>query len=114
MEKYILVTFFNGDRYEIPAKVVAENRAHYCAKFEDDDTEGEGKYNLIYDEEYEYAINNNFELKDWAECCMNWKDLEPYAKLVKREEIDLDLEWTSATKEVVEMRDLEPKEKKTS
>ena len=83
----------DGTRYDVPAKVIAEDRAKYYAENDPDTT---------YNEEYEYTMQDDYELKDWAANNMNWKDVKNVAKKVE-EEIDVDFQegWVNGDKEVV-------------
>ena len=89
-EKKLIVKFHRGVNYEVPARIIAENRANYYAflgEFEKDSEE--------YYEEFNIILNDEFELFDWVQNNMRWHDLEPYAvRLENNEPIDLDEEWS--------------------
>lgn len=89
--KYIKVTFSDNRTYHIPAEVVAKNRAEH---YKDDG----------YDEEFEYAMNNDRELLDWAVDNMNWSDVEPFAVRMndKVVEVNKEKEWLEVEKEIIE------------
>jgi hypothetical protein len=93
--KYLRVTMPNGQKYDIPAKVIANNRATYYA-----DKEGKGKYQ----EEYDFTLNDKFELQDWAANNMNWEDVEDLAELVKenKQKVDFQEGWINGEKEIIE------------
>jgi len=99
MERYILVTFSNGDKYRIPGSVIAESRAtHYADR---DSEEGKSKWGEIYKEEYDYTLGDDYELVDWAENNMDWSDVESVAELVMSGDVDFEDEWCNADKEIV-------------
>jgi len=77
MKKYLKVQFSNGDIFAIPARIIAEDRAKYYAKIDGYDFESNE-----WEAEVQYALDNEFEIKDWAGNNMNWPDLESYAKLI--------------------------------
>ncbi len=96
--KSVRVTFSNGERYDIPAKVIAEDRARYYAeKFEGE----EGTYDEIFEKEM-WVLDDRLELLDWISNNMNWEDVEPYAEPVEGVEVDKSSEFTNADKEVIE------------
>lgn len=90
--------------FDIPASVIAEDRAKYYAKL--DSERGEGLYGDIYRKELEYTLDDNSELLDWAANNIDWKDVEQHASPVieqikppTREEIYQ--AWTNAKKKVI-------------
>jgi len=95
---FVQVTFSNGEGYNIPASLIAENRAEYYAnKFEGD----EGSYDEIFEKEYEFTLNERLELLDWLSNNMNWCDVENEAERVEKEEIDKESEFVNAKKEYI-------------
>lgn len=62
-----------GFVWEVPAEAIAKNRATYYAENDKDTT---------YDEEFEFTMGSNYELRDWFFNNMNWEDVEADAKLV--------------------------------
>lgn len=75
----------NGWVWEVPAKLIAENRAKYYAEKDRDTT---------YEEEYEYTINSNEELYDWYMNNMDWDDVSDEAELVERPEEPQGPDWS--------------------
>lgn len=61
-----------GFVWEVPAEAIAKNRATYYAENDKDTT---------YDEEFEYTMGSNYELRDWFFNNMNWEDVESEARL---------------------------------
>lgn len=82
MEKCLKIRFLNGDLFTVPAKIIAENRADYYSTIDGYDI---GSNDWL--KEVEYALDDEYELKDWITGNMDWQDLEPHAEKID-EEID--------------------------
>lgn len=80
MEKYLKIKCSDGKLFIIPALVVAEDRANYYSKIDGYDIESNEWQNEI-----KYAMDDEYELKDWIKGNMNWEDLKPYAKKIEEE-----------------------------
>lgn len=92
METNIQIKFSNGNVYEIPATLVADNRAkHYSYQ--------EGKE--VYKQEFQYTISDNFILLDWLQNNMNWNDVKDHVTLIGTQELDYSLEFANAESVVV-------------
>lgn len=93
-EKYLRVTMPDGSKWDVPARLIAENRAKHYA----DDPDSS------YEEEYEFTMSDDFELKDWAANNMDWDDVKEFAVKAPIEPIEPDfLEgWINGEKEIVE------------
>lgn len=63
----------SGFVWDVPAEVIAKNRATYYAE-RDKDTS--------YDEEFKYTMSSNYELRDWFFGNMDWDDVSEAATLV--------------------------------
>lgn len=63
--------------FDIPAKIIAEDRAKYYAKL--DSESGDGLYGDIFKSELAYTLDDDSELTDWASNNMNWSDVEKFA-----------------------------------
>lgn len=101
MSKYITIKFSNGEKYRIPAKVVAEDRAdYYATKFEGE----EGEYEDIFEDEM-WVLDSEYELIDWMTGNMDWEDVKEYAEYIGDESINKSDEFTNAEKEVVEFQE---------
>jgi len=46
--------------------------------------------------------SDDYEIKDWAANHMNWRDVEAYAKKLKKPKPDFQEGWTNGHKEVVD------------
>jgi hypothetical protein len=99
-EKMLRVTMPDGSKWDVPAKLIAENRArHYADKT--DDRRGDD-----YREEFDLAMGDEFTLKDWAAGDMNWEDVAAEARLVDPPDMTPDQYqegWVNGDKEVVEV-----------
>ena len=95
--KVIRVTMPDGSEWEVPASVVAKSRAEYFSEYDEDCT---------YDEEYEFTIGSEFELKDWAENNMNWEDVREFSVQVVKGElmknVDYQKGWMNGVKKFME------------
>ncbi|AFL99487.1 hypothetical protein Desde_1055 [Desulfitobacterium dehalogenans ATCC 51507] len=94
-EKYLRVTMPDGCKWDVPAKVIAEDRAKYYAAADPDTT---------YEEEFEFTMGNDFELKDWSGNNMNWDEVKDYAEkaILPDPVIDWEEGWVDGEKEVIE------------
>lgn len=63
----------SGYVWEVPAEVIAKNRAMFYADRDKDTT---------YDAEFEFAMGDDYELKDWFLGNMDWEDVEKEAQFV--------------------------------
>lgn len=98
-EKCLKVRFSNGDLFAIPARVIAEDRANYYA-----DLDGYDLNSNEWEAEIVYALNDDYEIEDWAANNMNWSDLEPHSKRINSdEEFDYDDGWTDADIELTDL-----------
>jgi hypothetical protein len=91
--KFIHITMSDHSVWQIPASVIAENRARYFAERDPDTT---------YEEELEYTLSDDAELLDWVSGNYNWEDLEADAMMIKSPHIDYSDDWQDSYKEVVE------------
>lgn len=86
LNKVVIVTMPNGDRYRIPCVVVARARAiHYSEKDAREDNLTDEQKKERYLEELKYTLENNNEIEDWLENNMDWDDVSLYARLLQRE-----------------------------
>ena len=99
--KYLRVTMPDGSQWDVPADKVATHRAKYCAKR---DLEDGLDYDQSYQEEYEFTMENEDELLDWAANNMNWRDIARYARKapIKKAKVDFQEGWINGEKEIVE------------
>jgi hypothetical protein len=89
-EKKLIIKFHKGVTYEVPARVIAENRAKYYAE-----TDGYELDSNEYFDEVNRALDDEFLIFDWVQNNMDWYGLEPYAVWVENKSINLEDEWES-------------------
>ena len=96
-EKCLKVRFANGDLFAIPARIIAEDRATYYA-----DLDGYEVNSNEWEAEIITALNDEFEIEDWAGNEMNWDQLEPYAVKINTGEFDYEDGWSDADIELTD------------
>lgn len=74
--KKIIINFPNGEKFELPAKVIAEMRTEYYSN-----VDGYKKGSKEWDEEFKLSMDS-FELRDWIMNNTDWEDIAKYAKKV--------------------------------
>jgi arginine deiminase len=87
-EKKIIIKFHKGVTYEVPAFIIAEDRANYYANID-----GYERDSQEYLDEINFALNGEYELFDWIQNNMNWDDLKLYAVRVENDIFDVEEEW---------------------
>lgn len=98
--KAIRITMPDGSRWDVPAHAVADNRARYYSEKEGSGEEG-------YREEYEFTMEDRYELLDWAAGNMDWDDVAEQARRVDDPPADMDYQegWINGEREIVEVDD---------
>lgn len=76
--KYITVKLQDGI-YQVPANVVAVNRARYFAIKDSGTFEGT-EYNKTYLEEFNFTMDDELELCDWIRNNMVWDDIKDHIR----------------------------------
>jgi hypothetical protein len=99
MEKYLRVTMEDGSKWDVPAKIIAEDRARYYAC---EETKFSEKFNRVYEEELRYCLDDDYEIEDWAANNMNWVDVQAIAVKVSIKEVNFQEGWVNGEKEVIE------------
>ena len=77
MKKYLVLVFENGETWRIDAEAIAENRAKYYHELEKDENPN------TYQEEFDYTMSNEVEIKDWAFNNMDWDDFTECRELIE-------------------------------
>lgn len=96
-EKYLRVTMEDGSQYDVPSKTIAINRAEY---FADKDTDGTRDERLI--DQYNYCMDDDSELIDWATNNMNWSDVKDQAeKVTDNKDVNFQEGWVNGEHEVI-------------
>ena len=73
--------------------LIVKDRAKYYVK-EDPETS--------FDKEVEYALEDEYEIMDWAANNMNWEDVVLQAQEVVKAEPDYQEGWINGDKEIIE------------
>jgi len=100
-EKYLRVTMPNGSKWDIPATIIAEDRARYYAEKDTGKDSGE-EFNKVFNEEVDYALEYAYEIIDWASNNMNWVDVKLFAEKVEDMKMDYQVGRINGDKEVIE------------
>jgi hypothetical protein len=87
-----IIEMTDGTMWEIPAKVIAENRANYYKHEFGDSLEKSLKEDTI-----PLFLQDNYEIRDWASNNMNWSDVKAFArrKELKQKDYDNDDAWVN-------------------
>jgi hypothetical protein len=103
--KSLVVTFPNGERYGVPARVVAQDRALFYAErdFPDDGAKRGERHHW----ELDYGLENPTKLTDWARNNMDWDDLRHIAEHLDSTERDLGKLWMDADFEVMDASEVD-------
>lgn len=102
MSKYLRVTMSDGSQWDVPAQLIAEDRARYYAAL--DVKRGDATdFDKAFAEEVADALNDDDELLDWAPNNMNWSDVSDQAVLVgDRPDTNFQEDWCNGEKEVID------------
>lgn len=85
--EFIYVKFPDNRVFKIPAEVIADSFAQYYSDKDEDRS---------YEDEYNFAMEDPYQLHDWLMNNMNWEDVEDEAELVRHEKSDLHEEFLDA------------------
>lgn len=94
--KVIRIEMPDGSRWQVPARLVGENRIAYYASLnrpvEDAD-------------EADYLTNDESEIRDWGRNNMNWEDVSTYAIRLPTESKEPDFQegWVNGKWEIVDV-----------
>ncbi len=100
MDKSIRISMPDGSEWDVPAGVVAHNRAVYYANLDTGNKSG-ADHTEKYQSELRYTLENHEELIDWAENNMNWSDVQHCATMHKSGSVDYDYGWINGTKTII-------------
>lgn len=92
----LTITFPNGHAFLVDSEVIAHDRATYYADREFEKSKDNDEKAIVYEEEFEYAMSDFAELKDWAYNNMNWSDLSGHAFKVETSSYDYEENWCEA------------------
>ena len=107
--KYLQIIMPNGERWAVPISIIAANRATYYA---DKDAKREGltkeERDKLYEEEYNYTIEDELEIYDWAPNNMDWVDVKDHAVelgVEKMSERGYQEGWVNGEKTIIDLVD---------
>lgn len=93
-QKYLRVTMPDGSRWDVPALLIAQNRATEMVTLDSETS---------FDEEVKFALADDYEIHDWAVNNMNWRDVVLQAQIVNEgREVDYQDGWINGYKEIIE------------
>lgn len=97
--KYLRVTMPDGSQWDVPADVIAGNRAKLLAS-----RQHVIDYTQAYKYFYEYTCGDNDELIYWASHNMNWKGVKKVAvRAPVSTSVDYQEGWVNGPKQIVEL-----------
>lgn len=97
-EMWLQVKMPDGAWWEVPARIVADDRASYYAGKEDP-----GHQTGVYEDEFDFTMTDDFELEDWAAGNMDWSDVAEHARKVgDQPDADYQEGWVNGDKRRVE------------
>lgn len=99
MKNTMRVTMPDGTRWDVPVAVIARNRAErYKGEF-DNDVE-----RSLAEDTLPLFTADEYEIQNWAENNMNWRDVMHFARAVRREQ-DPDHQdgWVNGDKEFIDL-----------
>ena len=76
MVKPLYLTFDNGEVFVVDGHFVADDAAKYYSKGSSKNDDPKLQDEDSYDCQYDWMINDFFELDDWMKNNMNWEDLD--------------------------------------
>ena len=93
-QKYLRVTMPDGSKWDVPVMLIVNDRAKYYA---------ETDLETSFDEEVKFALEDKYEIQDWATNNMNWKDVVLQAQVVNEDrKVDYQEGWINGDKEIIE------------
>ncbi len=102
-KKVIRIVMPDQSQWDVPAELVAHDRAVYLATEETGEING-SKHTECYNGEFAYTIGNHDELIDWAANNMDWDDVKSKATMHKAGSVDYQEGWVNGPKHVVEVK----------
>lgn len=99
MSKVLVVTFSDNSSWTIPAEVIAGHRASYYVHVEakNSSRDFDEVNEELFDQEMSEALEDHYELVDWASGNMTWEDVKRHAtRLEDSKTANYDNEWVNA------------------
>jgi len=95
--KFLQITMLDGSKYEVPANLIAEDRARYYGR-----EDPEPDFETTYQKELAYTLEEDYELCDWAANNMNWAEVEPFSvRIADPPPPNLQEGWNNGEKKVI-------------
>ena len=103
-EKYLRITMPNGSKWDVPVKLIAEDRAKYFAIRDTKRNKGP-VYDKAFKEQFDNIMADDYAIHDWAANNMDWADVKDVAKKAEFNPLtdkDFQKGWVSGDYEVIE------------
>jgi hypothetical protein len=101
-QKFLRIEMEDGSKWDVPARIIADNRARYYVEYDSKQPDNEMTKEEIYNVTFTDTMNDDSEIYDWAANNMNWSDVEIYAVKVLTKEVNFEEGWRNGEKEVIE------------
>ncbi len=104
MSKFLIVTFSDNRSYKIPLVHIAAVRAKYYSEI-DHLRYGQLNIDNLFQDEFQYGLENENELIDYAFNNMDWSDVSSFAIEIRRDHPipDYEKEWTNVEHQIEEL-----------
>lgn len=101
-KKYLRIEMPDGSVWELPAQMIAHERAKYYAESDAGRPDGD-EFDRVYAEEVEYSLSEDSELLDFAAGNFNWSDVQSSCRMVEGpKSVDYDAGWRNGRKWIEE------------
>lgn len=97
MKAVTKITFPNGLIFDVPTKIIADNRTMHYTLVDTSLTKAQHEAETVA-----LFTSSEFEVVDWLKNNMDWKDVDNFAVLTGYEAPDLNGAWNEATAELSE------------
>jgi len=97
LEKQYVIEMENGEKWSIPVKAIAEDRAKYYAER---DYYGDVSVSLKMDT-LPLFEDDSIEIEDWAKNNMDWEGVSGSATLIERSNMDYQEQWMSGDVDIL-------------
>lgn len=99
-KKYLRVTMPDSSVWDVPAEIVAKDRASY---YKEKDPTSYGTPERTYTAEFDITMDDEYELIDWARNNMDWDDVKEFAvEDTEPDEPDFQEGWLNGEHEIIE------------
>ena len=92
------ITMPDGSVWSVNADIIARDRATYYSEQEDDPSQR----TVVWNEEYNITMTDDYSLTDWASNNMNWSDVSQFARQISpARDVDFQEGWMNGERKVV-------------